>query len=146
MWSFAHSYWHILNQKKHDVHWFLEIYVYTGFDVSNMLQTSGHRGNKRLGKLWNTPKTPVSIIPQVERFIGNSWWYHDWVWKGVPQEAQLLTSKARLEGGLRGFYCFFVVVSASIWCSTLLFYFIHISVDTHILVLHVLYHASVLQV
>lgn len=41
-----------------------------------------------LGKwiwIWN--------IPEVNGFIGNRWYYHDWVWKGRSQKAQSFTRK-----------------------------------------------------
>ena len=39
-------------------------------------------GDTKDWKLWNAPKTPVWNIPQVNRFLGNRWLFHDWIWNG----------------------------------------------------------------
>jgi len=42
-----------------------------GFDGCDMFQKSWDRGNKRLGKLLNSQRTPVWNIPQANRLIRN---------------------------------------------------------------------------
>lgn len=70
---------------------------YSAFDASDSFQTSWNRGNKRLGNLWNAPKTSVWNIPQVNRFIGNRWWYHYLVRKEHSSKA--CSSQARMGRG-----------------------------------------------
>lgn len=37
---------------------------------ANMFEAGWNKGNKRLGYVWNAPKTSVWNIPQVNRLIG----------------------------------------------------------------------------
>lgn len=48
-------------------------------DGSKTFQTSCYRGNKQLGKLCTTPKTPIWDIPQVSMSVVNRRSYHNWV-------------------------------------------------------------------
>ena len=61
------------------------------FDASNMFQTCWDRGNKRQGKF--RYKSAVRNIPQVNRFTGNRWQHHDWVWMRLPRKGSVINKQ-----------------------------------------------------
>lgn len=47
----------------------MKIDGYYKFDANNMFRTSSVRGNNRLGKLWNTRKTPENSTGKQVNFV-----------------------------------------------------------------------------
>lgn len=64
---------------------FIYIYTYSGFDASNTFQTKSGEVQQKTGKVQESCKNTCLDPSQVNRCIGNRWWYHD---KGRPQKAQ----------------------------------------------------------
>lgn len=73
----------------HQLQQFLQIYAYSDFNTSKMVQNILGQRQQKTGKDFKCSKN----IPQVNRFIANMWLDHDKVWKGHPWKAQSLTSK-----------------------------------------------------
>ena len=51
------------------------------------------QGQQKTGEVQEGNKSAVRNIPQVNRFIGNSWQNHDWVWKRLPQKGLVINKQ-----------------------------------------------------